>query len=244
MTVLSGPSVAASGVPILVSVSLSGGLDSSSVYCLAESIRRNDAQRHPPVIGTSFVHVDGSLADESAYLDDIERMYGVTLDRQPAARSQELLTGSRRQLWEGEVPLLSLQWQNFLTLLGHARERQARVLLTGQSGDQVLIDEAYLIDLFRQLRWYRVWADLREIPRWLTDAEPGIFTRDFCTNLAEVPPSGRLRVGLSLASHGPVSILGDTFVVLGCLPETRTDSGRPEIRAEPAALTPLPCTDI
>ena len=49
-------------------------------------------------------------------------------------------------------------------------------------GDEVLVNESCLINLFRRFRFFRIWSDLREMPHWFTDAEQGIFTRDFLTN--------------------------------------------------------------
>ena len=166
-----------------VAVSLSGGLDSSSVYCMAQTQRRTEPAACPPVVGISYVHTDGSPADETRYLADIEQAYGSSIYRHPVPPHEDFLRDVDVQLRCSEIPLLSLEWQNFSGLLAHAREMGARRLLTGQSADQVLLDEAYLVDLARQWRWRQVWADLRELPRWLTDAEPGVFNRDFVKNL-------------------------------------------------------------
>src|SRR5206468_12442628 len=41
----------------------------------------------------------------------------------------------------------------------------------------------YLIDLARALRWTTVSKHLRELPKWFTDAERGVFAREFFHDL-------------------------------------------------------------
>ena len=164
-----------------VAVSLSGGLDSSAVFCAAETIQRRRTARRSSLIGVSSVHTDHSLADETAYLRDIEQKYGLAVERLPGAPASSI-SEAREELWHSEMPVVSDIPADFTTLAERAYSLGARTLLTGQYGDEVLVEEAYLVDLFRQFRWCRIWSDLGEIPRWFTDAEAGIFAREFLTN--------------------------------------------------------------
>lgn len=164
-----------------VAVSLSGGLDSSAVFCAAETIRRRETARRLSLIGVSSVHTDHPWADETAYLRDIEQKYGLAVERLPGAPAASI-SEAREELWHSEMPIVSDVPADFTALAERAYSLDARTLLTGQYGDEVLVEEAYLVDLFRQFRWYRVWSELREIPRWFTDAEAGIFARDFLRN--------------------------------------------------------------
>ena len=165
-----------------VAVALSGGLDSSSVFCVAQSLKRANSGGYPSTFGVSNTFPEGSPSDERVFLTDIERQYGISVERMPV-QPIEIINGSREQLWHVETPFLTLQWNIHKSLLQKARQLGARVLLTGYSGDQMLVDGAYLVDLFRQFAWIKTWRHLREIPRWLTDAEPGVFTRNFLRNL-------------------------------------------------------------
>ena len=193
-----------------VAVSLSGGLDSSAVYGAAETIRRCRGGQDPPVVGLSYVHTDHSLADETAYLRDIEQLFGTTVECLPIAPPAFVYHQAREEVWQGEAPLLSGQPSTVAALLDRAHGLGARVLLTGHHGDEMLVNEPYLIDLFRQFRWLRVWSDLRELPRWFTDAEPGIFAREFVTDLIKHHLSSpvldvyrRIRRGFVPAAGGP-----------------------------------------
>lgn len=166
-----------------VAVSLSGGLDSSAVYGAAETIRRSGTGHHPPVIGLSYVHTDHSLADETAYLPDIEQKFGVGVERLPAASPSFVYERELEGVWHGEAPFAVPQVSVLIALLDRAHSLGSRAVLTGHYGDELLVDESYLIDLFREGRWIRVWSDLRELPRWFTDAEQGVFARDFLKDL-------------------------------------------------------------
>jgi asparagine synthase (glutamine-hydrolysing) len=181
-----------------VAVSVSGGLDSSAVFCLAETLRRRAPEGYPPLLGISYTPTDGSPADESAFVSAIERAYGIAITRIPL--SVGFLNGCREAIWHCENPVVDEGWHTTHTLLQTAREQGARVLLTGLWGDQMLFDQAYLIDLFRRLAWGQVWAHLKEFGRWNTDVGPGYFRRQFFRDLikhhvpdARIPLLRRLR---------------------------------------------------
>ncbi len=165
-----------------VAVSVSGGVDSSAVFCLAETLRRCGPDRVPPVIGISNPCEDGSPADESAFLAAIEREYGLTLERVPMARTG-FLDGCQEAIWYTEAPMLDGQWNNTCAFLSAVRERGVRVLLTGNWGDQVLFEQAYLIDLLHRLDWRQLRTHLEEFPRWFTDLEPREFRQRFLLDL-------------------------------------------------------------
>ncbi len=165
-----------------VAVSLSGGLDSSSIYCLAETLARRSPGHPPAILGVSYVSPQGSPSDEAAFLLEIEREYGVAIARVPMAPVGPM-NGSLEAVWHIEAPFLDEQWNTTHTSLGTARRLGARVILTGHWADQMLFDQAYLIDLFRRLAWREVRAHLREFGRWFTDADPKQFRRQFLTDL-------------------------------------------------------------
>jgi asparagine synthase (glutamine-hydrolysing) len=165
-----------------VGVSVSGGLDSSAIFCTAEALRRGEPGRYPQLVGASYTYPEGTPADEAAYLGEIERAYGVDIERVPLARPG-MLGGCKEAVWHVEAPLPDCQWNGATELHDVFRRRGARVLLTGTWGDQVLCDRAYLTDLVRRLAWGRVRAHLQEYPRWFLDAAPGVFRRDFWSDL-------------------------------------------------------------
>jgi asparagine synthase (glutamine-hydrolysing) len=190
-----------------VGFTVSGGLDSSAIFCTAESLRRREPGRHPPLVGASYTYPEGTPSDEAAYLDEIERASGTRIERVPLAQPG-LLEGCREAVWHVEVPIPDSQWNGTPVLHDVFRRRGARVLLAGVWGDQVLCDRSYLIDLVRRLAWGQVRAHLRQYPRWFLDAAPGFFRRDFWMDLVRhhvpdrlVPWLRRLRSARARTPH-------------------------------------------
>lgn len=186
-----------------VTVSVSGGLDSSSIFCLAETLRRRSPDHHPSLLGVSYTSLDGSPSDESAFLLEIERDYRIAIERVPMALG--FLNSSREAVWHAEIPLMDEQWNTTHTFLSRIHRLGARVILTGHWADQFLFDQAYLVDLFRRLAWGDVRAHLKEYGRWFTDADPRYFRRRFALDLVKghvpgalIPLLRRLRGGRRL----------------------------------------------
>jgi asparagine synthase (glutamine-hydrolysing) len=182
-----------------VAVSVSGGIDSSSIYCQAAALHRSGRAPHPPA-GVSYVGAEGGDADERRYLVDIEQAFGIAIDRFPLDPFIGLIEGADEQVRAIEAPFLDYMWGVTRELYRRASAGGARVLLSGQWGDQVLFSTAYLIDLFGRGAWPQVWRHTREYARWFGDAEAGILRRRFLLDLGRhhvpaplVPPLKRLR---------------------------------------------------
>jgi asparagine synthase (glutamine-hydrolysing) len=170
-----------SAAPIAVSVS--GGLDSSSILCMAETLTRREPGLPAP-LGISYISPEGSPSDERSFLVDIENKYGSTIHRVPFGPAK-LVDGSKEAVWHLEVPWLDEQWENIRTFHHTIKRLGARVVLTGHWADQVLFPPGYLIDLFRCLAWQKVRTHLNEFGLWQTDADPRFFSRGFFSNLVK-----------------------------------------------------------
>ena len=147
-----------------VAVSISGGVDSSSVYCTAETLRRRGAAVTPAVVGVSM-EVDARLSDERVYLDAIERQYQTTIRRLPSP--VRYATGSLTQAFrDTETPYFRGPVDPSYPFQRAVRDTGARVQLSGLFGDQVLSDTGYLIDFARGLKWFALWEHLSEQTKW------------------------------------------------------------------------------
>lgn len=179
-----------------VAVSLSGGLDSSSIFCTAASMARDTPKAFPHLAAYSYVSEVGSPSDEIRYVGAIERMFDVAVHRIPMG-SPGFLDGVEQQMWHGESPLLDTQWSCTRTFLDEIRESGARVLLTGHWGDQMLVHYAYFIDLFRTLKWPLFFQYLKEYKNWHTDVSPKHIVRELLKILARelIPEKIRRPVG-------------------------------------------------
>jgi asparagine synthase (glutamine-hydrolysing) len=165
-----------------VAVSVSGGLDSSSIFCQAETLRQRNPQLHPHVLGFSYISDDGLPSDEKSFLLEIERDYCVSIDQIPIA-TEGVMDERKEQVSHVEAPFLDIRLNIMDMLLKKVRQSGGRILLTGHWGDQMLFDQAYLIDLFNHLSWCKVWAHLREFRHWSPDVDLKYFRRFFFRNL-------------------------------------------------------------
>jgi len=164
-----------------VAISVSGGLDSSAIFCLAETLRRRNPAYYPSNIGLSYTCGDWAEADESAFLVEIERAYDVKIERFPLI-PMGFFNSARDEVWQIEYPLVDETGANVQHLLETAHQRGARVMLTGHWGDQCLFPQGYLIDLFRRLAWGQVRDHLKAYGYWLTDVEPAHYRQQFFNN--------------------------------------------------------------
>lgn len=154
-----------------IAVSVSGGLDSSSIFCQAEVLRRARDVNCEAVAGISFTGDEGGDADERAFLCAIEREYGVAIERFPMNGLTGIVGGAAEQVRAVEAPFLDYMWGVTRELHGRAATRGARILFSGQWGDQVLFSTGYLVDLFNGFAWNRIRQHTREYARYFGEGE-------------------------------------------------------------------------
>jgi asparagine synthase (glutamine-hydrolysing) len=153
-----------------VAVSLSGGLDSSSIFCEGRRALASGSAPCPSLAGISYTGTAGTDADETKFLADIERQYDVAIERFPMQPFTGVLVGIEEQIAAIEAPLLDYMWGVSRELHDRARRHGARVLLSGTWGDQMLFSSAYLVDLFQRFSWFTLAGHMREYRRWLGGA--------------------------------------------------------------------------
>ena len=169
-----------------VGADLSGGLDSSSIVCMAQSLYR--AGESPDHGFETFSQVlPGLPSDESAYINDVVKMWGLKANRLrvPAPEASCYTESVRRSLDFPDYP--NGADGNALRVL--ARSKGIRIKLTGQGGDERLGQSAYYYaDLLRELRLpslvREVWSDASRIG---TNAA---ISRALSTGVAPLLPGG------------------------------------------------------
>jgi asparagine synthase (glutamine-hydrolysing) len=173
-----------------VAVSVSGGLDSSSIFCQGERLRQTTAGQYPEIVAISYVGTVGTDADEREYLVDLERQYG-PIDRFPIDALLGPIQGAEEQILAIEAPFVDYMWGVTQQLYRRAAGRGARTLLSGHWGDQVLFSSAYLTDLVHSFAWRSVCRHLSEYRRWIQPGEARERTRRFVFELVRnhVPDS-------------------------------------------------------
>ena len=153
-----------------VAFSVSGGLDSSSIFCQAETLRRQGRLTAPSIAGLSYVS-DRVDTDEQQFLRDIEARFDRRFDRFAIDTRTGLVAGAREQVSAIEAPFVDYMWGVTRELHTRAAATGARSLLSGHWGDQMLFSSAYLIDLFRQGAWPSIWRHTREYGRYFGNEE-------------------------------------------------------------------------
>jgi asparagine synthase (glutamine-hydrolysing) len=167
-----------------VAVAVSGGVDSSAIFCQASTLIRRESL---PIAlrGIANTFAAGTPADEQAFLDEIERACGTRIARLPVSESR-FLANADAAVRELETP--GVVWTDQHELLDHARRGGCRVVLDGYFGDQMLFERGYLVDLARRGRWLKIRHDLRESAAWMTDVEPGYFDHEFRSRMVRALP--------------------------------------------------------
>jgi asparagine synthase (glutamine-hydrolysing) len=167
-----------------VAIAVSGGLDSSSIFCQAQQLSGGASGGGATVRGISYLGARGSEADEDEYLLEIERVYDAPIERFSIEPLAGLVEGASEQIRANETPLIEYAWQVARQQHACAAARGSRVLLTGHWGDQVLFSSAYLVDLFGQLSWPVIRRHLREYGRWYGPIEGRALSRRFFVDVA------------------------------------------------------------
>ena len=161
-----------SGHPIAVSVS--GGLDSSYIFCVAD----REAGLRPGIFGLNHRGFSGTSSDEAKYVEELERWCRCPIEKLDPAPG--FIETASDYAWHSESPDIEGMGTMHHRLMRRARERGARLLLTGHWGDQLLVSWDYLFDLLRRGRWmlfarhYRAW----KLP-------PAMFARSLARELVD-----------------------------------------------------------
>lgn len=178
-----------------VAISISGGLDSSSIFCQAQALLRSRQVACPAVVGASYRGSEGSESDERQFLEEIEREYDIRIEQFAAEPLVGVVKNLDEQIAAAEAPFVDYLWGVTRELHSRVATRGARVLLTGNWGDQIFFSSAYLVDLFHRFTWGQLVQHVREFERWFGRAEARVLARRFAVDVtrhnlprAFVPP--------------------------------------------------------
>jgi asparagine synthase (glutamine-hydrolysing) len=119
-----------------VAVEVSGGLDSSAVYCVADELQKSGSLLAPDLRGYTTAFEDGSDADEIAYCRSVGAYRGRSISETPPSEMPLSWYSERaEQLLEFPgYPNGMTSWSRW----EKARGDGSRVLLTGEAGDMWL----------------------------------------------------------------------------------------------------------
>jgi asparagine synthase (glutamine-hydrolysing) len=174
--------------PSRVAIAVSGGLDSSALFCLAQQ----SAIPPTPALAFTYTAHDGSAADESAFVEELERLHG-RIEHVTTASVGSVLSEARENIRRVEAPMLDLQSNRSASFMTAIARSGAATVMTGHWGDQLMFDQAYLVDAFRQLSWTTVREDLDQYLRWFPDAHGDEFKQRFVSDVLDHAAPGWVR---------------------------------------------------
>ena len=166
--------------PTCPGVMLSGGLDSTSIACVARRILdRNDKNELEETDGDHDLHAFSLLREDEAFEDEIERIRAVveTCDlRSHVVHAEDHYTLKDTELYEelaSESPRINSLIQGTRSLYDEATDTGRTALLTGVGGNMYDGNRFYYLDLLRSLRlgtfFHHARSDfypIREILKW------------------------------------------------------------------------------
>lgn len=154
----------------VVVAQLSGGLDSSSVVCMAAAL--TPAARKSSVVAASAVY-PGLDCDESPYIDAVIRWTDLRSERWDATTAPALDAAGfcAGHPWAGTAPE-SLEGD-----LRLARDLGAAAVLSGFGGDELLFERGIFRDLARSGRWLQLVREALLAPRY-SSRSAAFFLRD------------------------------------------------------------------
>lgn len=194
---------------VKIGVALSGGLDSSSIACIASQFHKGDRLSS---FSSCFEEKD---SDERQFIDDILK----TNNFEPHfvyAKAENLLSDMDDILWHQEEPYSTLsifpQW--YIMKLAH--ENGIKVLLTGQGGDETLAGyhKYYLYlfaDLFKSLKWRSAFKEMG-IYKKIKGNQKGVFKEIAYILLSNSAPRFLKNISSELLKREGQTYLNKDFV--------------------------------
>lgn len=147
---------------------LSGGLDSSSIVCMADALVRSRGVAATGIQPLSHVTFESPEGDERRFIAEVEGKIGVRSDILGVEEHQDL----RDPTWDWVTPRAAQGVQ--VASIQHVRSRAGRVILSGRMGDLVMgcapDNSVAVLDDFAEARVgdalskMRQWSRARRVP--------------------------------------------------------------------------------
>ena len=138
-----------------VGFELSGGLDSSSVVCLAKFLGEKNIKTF------SMIYDKFPEADESSYIQKVLDLGDIT-HHFIFSGNLNPLNNIETILWYQDQPFFTPNVTNYWNLNKKIKENDVRVLLTGHGGDDILsFDLCYFKELFTSVQWIKLINEIK-----------------------------------------------------------------------------------
>jgi asparagine synthase (glutamine-hydrolysing) len=181
---------------------VSGGLDSSAVFCVAEHLRRANRLPAPGIAGYTLAFTDDSEANELSYARAVGEYLGIPI-HEVAPSIPPLSWYAERARVYREFPGFP-NASMFLDIRQQAAAQGSRVMLGGEGGDSWLnSSQVYYAEELAQRHWSTVLDCFRtDAAAFGTRQAMWWLIRHGCLPLLPFPLKRRLRRLVGAASHG------------------------------------------
>lgn len=185
---------------------LSGGLDSSSVVCVAREYL--ERQREQPLKTFSGIFETVLDSDERPYIDALIAQGGIEPHHVQVDRISPLVE-LERVLWHQEEPIWAPNLFMHWGLYGAAQQQGVRIFLDGFLGDNVVCHGwEYLMDLAHAWRWISLFGQIKGIAKRQRGYSLGPMLWRYCWEYSFKPRLPRLlRRARSGSGHAESAIL-------------------------------------
>jgi asparagine synthase (glutamine-hydrolysing) len=147
---------------------LSGGLDSSSIVCMADVVLNAGNAQAPSLETVSYVYDQSPTSDERKFIQHVENQRG-RIGYHLREEDYPFLDASAIEYKASLPSFIFPYYRRHLALCEAMRANKSRVLLTGQGGDHLLWSceefSTELADLLLQFRLFRLHQLAREFAR-------------------------------------------------------------------------------
>jgi asparagine synthase (glutamine-hydrolysing) len=155
-----------------ISSMLSGGLDSSSITCVARNLLKNEEKQDSNLITLSAVFDKIKQCDESPYIDEVLAL-GQLEPHYLHADHVSSLTDLERVFWHQDETIAAGNMFVSWCLYQQAQQQGARVVLEGFDGDTTISHGyGYMNELAHKGRWLTLAVEVREYTKIAGFKEP------------------------------------------------------------------------
>ncbi len=141
---------------------LSGGLDSSSIVCMAHRILNKDPYKKININTYSLVFDNLPQVDEQFYIDKVIESYDDIIPHKIRSDNINPLDNIDDILWQQEVPFYTINMSIFWNLYNQMTKDKIRIVFSGSGGDETVIsyEKNYLYDLASKMQWIKLFREV------------------------------------------------------------------------------------
>ncbi len=172
---------------------LSGGLDSSSVVCMAKKIL-NENKDYPININTySMIFDELPQVDESYYIkkvvkdNEINPHFIPSDNISPLKEIEKIFKCQEQPFYTSNMTILRNMYKNM-------QENNIRILLGGNGGDEIVSHGInYLLDLASDMHWIKLIKELNGFSKRTNSSVPNLFLKLIIIPLIPIPVKNFIR---------------------------------------------------